>query len=1010
MKVNSVLGLDIGVASVGWCLLEHGSDGPKGIAAAGVRVFPAGLNLTDTARGESRNLERRAARQRRRQLMRRVARRRAACRILQEVGALPAGKPSHGDPDWKNILDDGVYTLRAAALDRALTPTELGRIFYHMAHRRGFLSNRKSPLKKDEKPGEVKREIDELGAEIQSSGSRTLGEYLSRLNPHERRIRSRRTLRKWYRDEFEMIWAAQVPHHGAWMNDGLKERITRALFYQRPLKKQKHLVGWCSLEPKKRRTAAALLEPQRARLLQDVNHLRVIEENGAERGLTPQERTLLLAELDRREEWKFTSARRKLKMHGESRFNFETAGRETLIGNSTAARIRKVIGDKWDNADTVLKDKLINDLMSCEDTDMLAERAKQRLGLEDADAEEFSRIQMEEGYSAFSMAALRKLLPQLEAGLSVAEAIGKAYPDRPVKEMVDQLPPLDSNLRSPLVQRSLGELRRVVNAVIKKYGRPDLIRIELARDLKRSADNREDAWRAMRKRQADRVKAAEQIVRETGQTQPKDWEIERVMLANECGWECPYTGRRISMGALLSEESLFDVEHIIPFSRSLDNSFANKTLCDADYNRRVKVNRTPWEAAGQTPEWDAMVQRAKRFAGDYREPKVRRFLSQNIPGEDGFLEEFSNRDLAVTQYAARLAADYVGQLFPGEERKRRVQVSSGKATAYLRSAWRLNRLLNNRNIKSRDDHRHHAVDAAVVALTTPSTVKSLTRAVVRGRAGAFDDLPEPWPDFLPTVKKALDGIVVSHRVDRGVNGQLHAETFYGVIRDPENPKETRAVLKTRLDALTEADIKKNMIVDAAVRKAVHDKLNELGKPPKDAFQDRKNHPWLQMKNGRRVQIHRVRVFQNVEPVAISANDAPRLVKLANNHHLEVFEVPDNKKGGTAWKGEIVSLFEARRRLMEGKPVVAPRNKDGHPLLFSLAIGDAVELTVDESPSVYVVQKLAAHDYNFRPHSDARMVKEARDLSIRIQSDSGLKSKLCRKISLDAIGQAHVSRD
>ncbi len=208
-------------------------------------------------------------------------------RLLQEAGLLPAG-PSQTPQQRHDLLcgldrelaakhvqqGDRVaahlvpYRLRAKALDAKLEPHELGRAFYQLAQRRGFLSNRKA-RKDEEEEGVVKKGISELQDAMIEAGARTLGEYLAGLDPEEQRIRARWTARQMFVDEFEAIWSAQVACH-AQLDGELKSKLRRAMFYQRPLKSQKGLIGRCELEPGHRRAAMASLEAQRFRYWQKI--------------------------------------------------------------------------------------------------------------------------------------------------------------------------------------------------------------------------------------------------------------------------------------------------------------------------------------------------------------------------------------------------------------------------------------------------------------------------------------------------------------------------------------------------------------------------------------------------------------------------------------------------------------------------------------------------------------------------------------------------------------------
>jgi len=241
-----VLGLDLGTNSLGWCLLSAPNGRPASILAVGARAFDAGMEGDISAgKGESPGVQRRAARATRRVLARRAQRLRKVLHTLQAAGLLPHGKaedvlppldaawleerlsilPQH-DPERHRQAHLLPYLLRKEALDRPLTRQELGRALYHLAQRRGFLTNRKAEPKKDEKPGEVAREIETLRGHMEKAHARTLGEYFAGLDPQKTRIRQRWTARGMYLLEFERIWGAQAPHHAEVLTDDLRRRYT----------------------------------------------------------------------------------------------------------------------------------------------------------------------------------------------------------------------------------------------------------------------------------------------------------------------------------------------------------------------------------------------------------------------------------------------------------------------------------------------------------------------------------------------------------------------------------------------------------------------------------------------------------------------------------------------------------------------------------------------------------------------------------------------------------------
>ena len=645
-----ILGLDLGVQSVGWAIIDMGPDEqPCGVRRAGVRCFDSGVGSeTEIAMGkdESANAGRRQARLQRRQLWRRARRLKKVYHILRTAGLLPtedARTPQLRHEVLKKLdaelrkchlpESDRVsahllpYRLRAMALDAPLPALAFGRALFHLAQRRGFLSNRKTvPKKGDDEAGAVKAGITELQGLIEKSGARTLGEYFSRLDPEEQRIRKRWTARQMYLDEFEQIWAAQSPHHPH-LDSKWKQRIHIAVFHQRLLKAQDSLVGMCELEPNCRRAPRASLEAQRFRYLQKVNDLEISTPDGELWKLDdPQHaelRAKLAAILETQAEIEFKSIRSKLGLKkpkgcdAEFQFNLEAGGEKKIKGNSTATRLRRVLGEDLDKLSRDELCGIIDDLISYENKDALARRLTARYGISTAMADELADVTLEDGYASLSREAMRKLLPDMEKGVRFATARKIVYGEYSGRDtLCDFLPPVLKampQLRNPVVCRGLTELRKVANAIVREYGKPIMVRVELARDLKRSRDQREKLTKQNRENEKSRRAAREKIaerMRCVGDD-VSDFDVLKVRLADECNWECPYTGKTIAMEALVGRQSQFDIEHIIPFSRSLDNSFANKTLCYHAENRDVKQNRTPSEAySSNETRWHEILGRA----------------------------------------------------------------------------------------------------------------------------------------------------------------------------------------------------------------------------------------------------------------------------------------------------------------------------------------------------------------------------------------------------------------
>jgi len=1048
---GTILGLDVGANSVGWALVATTDDRPSAILAGGVRCFAAGVEgQLEQGREEPRSVRRRQARQMRRQTWRRQRRQRALFALLQRRGLLPetAACDSPAIHECLRKLDAELrarnpvpathrdaqlelYRLRARAARESVSKHELGRALYHLAQRRGYLSNRRQAERRDEDDrGQVERAIASLDAAIRASGEPTLGAYLASLDPEAQRIRGRWTSRAMYLAEFERIWATQAAHDPG-LTPELARLVHRAIFRQRPLRDQSDLIGRCELEQGERRAAKAHPVFQRFRLLQTVNHLRVQPPGEALRPLSEAERRALVEHLGREGDLTKSRAKQVLGLPARTKLSIEEGGEMRLVGNRTESSLRRIFGERWDALAPGDQDRLFSDLRSFEKSDALRRRAERHWGLPPERARELSELQLEQGYASLSTKAMLRLQPSLEAGASYAEAVRKEYPNAFVAtKVLERLPAVGEEfpeLRNPTVLRSLSEVRGVVNAIVRRHGKPSCVRIELARDLKRGRKQRQEQWKRAREQESLREDAADEIKRERHEAYPPRRDVEKVMLAMECKWQCPYTGAQIAMRDLLGDSPSIDVDHIIPFSRSLDDSFANKTLCRHEENRNVKRNRTPFEAYATSGRWEEILGRVRAFQGRLSEEKLRRFQLEQVGSE--LSEEFTTRHLNDTRYASVLAAEYAGRLYGGAvdaDGRRRVQVSTGRLTAFLRSRWDLNKLLNDGGEKTRSDHRHHFVDALVVALTDAAAVKLLAGAAQRaddlGGRRLFAQVEPPWDGFNDEARATLEKIVVSHRVRRRLNGPLHEETLYGPPRRSpgrgKKPEEVRHVRKA-VDQLSRADL--DLIVDPVLRKRVRAQLVELAQrdaklaDPRRAFADVSNHPFIETASGRRIPVHRVRIRKRVSAVAIGHGPSLRHVAPGSNHHMAVVAVLDERGAALRWEAHVVTRLEAMDRWRRGEPVVRRAWGPKRALRFSLTSGDSVRVDLGGAqPEVCLVRTVSGSRVELTRATDARSATEIRKakkdggrLELRIDA---LRTRRCEKVNVMPLGDVIVARD
>ncbi len=1026
------LGLDQGVASIGWAVLRLNSDNqPIGIERLGVHIFEAGTEGDiEGGRDESRAGPRRMARQLRKQYRRRVLRKKRLLRWLQEMGLMPAGDISSAEGRDKLIkdLDKQLrekwepaastdhrtrqllpYRIRAAGLTQRLEPFELGRALYHLAQRRGYLSNRKQQAaeasqgdgaeeKKSDEGGEVRASIIELEKQMQGANCKTLAQYFSTLDPTGAigdRLRGRWTAREMFLEEFGRICSEQAKHHTV-LTDEARHRLHRAIFFQRPLQSASHLIGKCELVPGKRRCPLGHRLAQRFRMLQRVNDLEIRLPDFTRRRLSKDERDRLIDSLQQDGDITFAKLKSKawFGLPKGSTFNLEEGGEKKLIGNRTEAKCRLVFGEKaWSDLPDTDRDAVVQDLLVFEKPAALAGRGVKRWKLSAEQANQLGDCVLEPGFAAHCKEALAILLTRMEEGTPYATAVKEEFRiHKAADEIHVLLPPVEKALgalRNPTVTRALTELRKLVNAVVRKYGKPQWIRLELARDLKRARKHRERMGKEMRAQEERRDFARARVLKDAGIAQISRADIERVLLAEECGWVCPYTGKAFGMHDVVGRHPQVDVEHIWPLSRSLDDSYLNKTLCYVEENRNFKKNRTPFEAYSRSSErWAQMIDRVKRFRSDAGRIKLERFLAEEIP------EGFAQRHLSETRKIGAASSAYLGLLYGGEidaNHNRRVFATTGGLTAHLRREWHLHGILSDDGEKTREDHRHHAVDALVIALTDTKAVQSLQSAAEHASASGrrlFAPVDEPWPEFVNQAQEHVLAINVSHRQNRRLAGKLHAESNYS---RPTGQDGDRRIRK-EVSKLTEKEVER--IVDPKIKAAVIAKLAELKGPPNKVFFDRANHPYTVTKSGRHNPIHKVRIVVNERPWAVGRFSTERFVSstAGSNHHTVISKGSNGK-----WSDFPVSLIDIQRSAsFEKRPHAGS--------ITTLAAGEFV-LMKDKAGAeqLFRVLSVSEGDIELIPHLDARMSTDRKKDRTRGNAASLIKRGL-KKVSVTYLGE------
>ena len=588
---------------------------------------------------------------------------------------------------------------------------------------------------------------------------------------------------------------------------------------------------------------------------------------------------------------------------------------------------------------------------------------------------------------------------------------------------------------NPTVHIALNQIRHVVNELIHRYGRPTSIAIELGRELPEGKDYRVGFDNAQAVNQ-ERNRQWNDILRDEDQETTRD---NRLLLQlwqeqDEC---CPYTGRIIGRGELFSGG--IDIDHLIPFSLSLDDSRANKVVCTRQANRD-KGNQTPWQAFGNSPpgyNWHEIFERSKNIK--YEQPwfnrkskpkprwetdtksKLWRFQKDAMETWERD-NDFTARHLNDTRYIGRLAREYLECICHIDK----IDVLTGRLTALLRGHWGLNSVLYDHNQlkepkKNREDHRHHAVDAIVIGMTSHSTLQTVSRAANRAetlnlptifekhnsRKSAID----PWDGFRNDVREAIQNIIVSHksrrkniryretkdgkRIPVSTDGQLHNDTAYGIILAPDDNGQSEVVARKPVSWF-ENENRLKKIRNPQLRDKFMRAFQSGGKSKVSEFASD-------------LHIRNLRYTETLKVIPIKGKDgkAYKTYKGDSNWGMEIYEDPQGHKKAGKWDGILISRFAANQRDFQPGHTYRP-----HPaarLVMRLQINDCVE--IEENGKKQIMRLLTiSDDLAFAEHNEANVDARNRDkensFTYYYKTANALKSVKARKVHISPTGKVN----
>ena len=755
------LGLDIGTSSAGWAVLDLDK---KRIHDLGVRIFE---RPEDPQNGDSLAKPRRDAHSARRRLKRRRQRLNHLKQFFVDQNILTKNQVEEV-LDYKsdfNKLD--VYALRSKALTEELSPEELLKVLYQIAKRRGFKSNRKVMEESDKEGGRVTSALKTNEKFLADNNYTTVGEALSRDEKfalHKRNKRDDYT-NSFARDDFlcelEAIIKTQrnyalknVPEPAIneliyGIDDGQVTNVS-AIMYQRPFMTKElieKMVGKCTFEDGEKRAPKASYNFEVFRLASDLSHLVFIPRDASKRQakrenlevrLSPEQISKIINAAKSQKSLTYKKVRSiagisedyvPKDVRGKKK-DGDKFGEKNVFGGLKAYNdIRSALKDLPEDWAKIDNESAINQIAYILTTQKADEGIRDELNLlpiSNKAKEAIVKIKPTnfKAFGHLSIKALQKITPHILEGMTYDKACEAAgYNFKKQSASLEQI-------TNPVVKRAITQTLKVVRAIERKYGKPYFIKVETARDLAKNFKDRKAIENENKENQA-RNQSIIQTLNENGVVTPTGQQIIKVKLYREQNGICLYSGKSIDFETMLCDDNAYQVDHIVPFSRSNNDGITNKVLVLTEENQR-KGNQTPFEYFGvDEKHWKEFVARVESIyktrdiktsdkatnAINYKYNGYAMKKKQNLLLQDYKNDSWSVRALNDTRYITRFIQSYLRQMvdFAEGEEKQRVIAPNGTTTAYLRKRWGL--------AKDRaEDVLHHAKDAAVVAAIDPKIV------------------------------------------------------------------------------------------------------------------------------------------------------------------------------------------------------------------------------------------------------------------------------------------------
>ena len=755
-----IIGLDMGITSVGFAtIMLDEKDEPCRILRMGSRIFEAAENPND---GSSLAAPRREKRSMRRRLRRKRHRKERIRALIINSGIMTATQIDE-IYESKNQLTD-IYQIRSEALDRRLNTEEFVRLLIHLSQRRGFKSNRKADTQeKNSEAGKLLTAVSANHQLMEDKGYRTIGEMSykdEKFTDYKRNKAddySNTFARSEYEEEIKAIFRSQRELGNPYTTDKLMEDYLAIYLSQRSFDEGpggnspyggnqiEKMIGKCTLEENEKRAAKASYSFEYFNLLTKVNSIKIISAS-EKRTLSDNERQAIIQLAFSKNAINYSSIRKALHLSDSERFNISYSQADKTVDEiekktkftylTSFHTFKKAYGNAFVDWPTEKKNRLAYALTAYRNDNSIIAYLTDN-GFDNTEFEIALTLPTFTKWGNLSEKALYKIIPYLEQGMlyhSACTAAGYSFkaddkctsmylptrahipPKHRKSEDQIEAPELDE-ITNPVVRRAVSQTIKVINALIRERGEsPCFVNIELARELSKSRADRKKIEKGQKENQANNDRIMERLKKEFGLLSPTGEDLIKLKLWEEQDGICPYSLKRISIERLF-EPGYTDIDHIIPYSLSFDNTYNNKVLVMSSENRQ-KGNRIPMQylEGKRRDEFWLWVD-----SSNLGRRKKQNLLRETLTDED--LSGFKKRNLQDTQYLSSFMLKYLKNyllLAPNSTgRKNTIQAVNGAVTSYMRKRWGIQKIRENGDT-------HHAVDAVVIACVTNGMIKRVS--------------------------------------------------------------------------------------------------------------------------------------------------------------------------------------------------------------------------------------------------------------------------------------------